>query len=288
MTTYPLYQVDAFTQTLFEGNPAAIVPLDVFLPDDILQSIAIENNLAETAFVVARTDGSYDLRWFTPSAEIDFCGHATIATAHVLFEEHAQNTPPQDPLVFHTQIGTLNVTRAQIGKAEKTTGKSGYVLHAPNYPCRPLAIDEYMIAAFGEDIRSASIANNIYLEFANAETVQNYTPLMVAITHMLEKHSASMPKPLGVSIMAPGNGKWANYDFVSRHFCPLHGIPEDPVTGSAHSALAPFWAARLGKNQLTAFQCSPRGGLLHLHVYPDAVHIIGQAVSYLRGEITLP
>lgn len=277
MTTYPLYQVDAFTQTLFRGNPAAIVPLDTFLPDDILQSIATENNLAETAFVVPRADGTYDLRWFTPSTEIDFCGHATIATAHVLFEEHAQNRPAKNPLVFHTQIGTLNVTRS----------KAGYVLHAPNYPTRPLAIDKDMIAAFGDDIRGASIANNIYLEFANAKTVQNYTPRMAAITHMLEIHSASTPEPLGVSIMAPGNGKWADYDFVSRHFCPLHGISEDPVTGSAHSALAPFWAARLGKNKLTAFQCSPRGGLLHLHVYPNAVHIIGQAVSYMRGEITL-
>lgn len=279
MPTYTLYQIDAFTDTVFKGNPAAVIPLEAFPADDILQSIALENNLAETAFVVARTDGSYDLRWFTPAIEMDFCGHATIATAHALVQEMGVTSP----ITFHVQIGRLTVSHSQ----------AGYTLYAPNYPATPLPIDEALRAEFGNNIVSAYIANNLYVELPTAHDVQGYTPDMVAITRILTAHSTP-DNILGISIMAKGTKDMketkdtGEYDFVSRHFCPLHGIDEDPVTGSAHSGLGPIWADKLNKTILHACQCSPRGGDLSLKVKPDTVEITGQAVTYLRGEIVLP
>lgn len=275
MTTYPIYQIDAFTDTLFGGNPAAVMPLDGFFTDKIMQNIAQENNLAETAFVVSRDDGSYDLRWFTPKAEIEFCGHATIASAHVLIHELGW----QAPIVFHTQIGKLTVKH----------GEQGYTLCAPNYASQQISIDAALTQAFGTDIISAHKAvNNIYVELASAQAVKDYAPNMAAISNYLM--SLSNKTLHGTSIMAAGGGSFANYDFVSRHFAPLHGVPEDPVTGSAHSALGPFWAKRLGQNgegktHMTALQCSERGGVLHLHVRPDEVQITGRALTYLKGEI---
>ena len=252
-------------------------PWTVFLPTKLCKTLPKKNNLAETAFVVSREDGSYDLRWFTPKAEIEFCGHATIASAHVLIHELGR----QAPIVFHTQIGKLTVKH----------GEQGYTLCAPNYASLQIPIDAALIQAFGPDIISAHKAvNNIYVELASAQAVKDYAPNMAAISNYLM--SLSNETLHGTSIMAVGDGSFANYDFVSRHFAPLHGVPEDPVTGSAHSALGPFWAKRLGQNSvdkahMTALQCSERGGVLHLHVRPDEVQITGQALTYLKGEIYL-
>lgn len=277
MTAYKIYQVDAFTDNMFCGNPAAVMPLGTFFTEQMMQNIAQENNLAETAFVVTRPDNSYDLRWFTPNAEIEFCGHATIATAHVLIHELGHIAP----LTFHTQIGEL-VVKDSI---------QGYVLCAPNYPCQPIDMDVQLGHVFGGGILGAYRAvNNVYIEFKSANAVKNFTPDIAAITHYLNEISTHTL--MGVSIMSAGDGVFSEYDFVSRHFAPLHGVPEDPVTGSAHSALAPYWAKKLGNNgvdkvHMTAFQCSERGGILHLYVTPQNVQITGQAITYLKGEVFL-
>ena len=274
MASYPLYQVDAFTDQLFAGNPAAIVPLKQFLPTATMLAIAQENNLSETAFTVPRSDGSYDLRWFTPAAEIEFCGHATIASAHAL---HTELGVPS-PLTFHTQIGILKVD----------VSPDGYRLHAPNYPAQEIPITADIAAAFGPGIVSAHLAaNNIYIELPSAQAVQGYKPDIPAIARLLKAIAGKgeTRAHLGASIMAAGSGTLSRYDFVSRHFAPLHDVDEDPVTGSAHSVLAPFWAKRLGKTEMTACQCSARGGVLGLKVLGAEVQIIGKAVTYLRGEI---
>lgn len=275
--TYTLYQIDAFTHTVFKGNPAAVVSFTEFPSDEILQSIAAENNLAETAFVVKRPDGdngkggSYDLRWFTPTLEMDFCGHATIAASHALIHEMGETAP----LTFHAQIGILRVDH----------GPAGYTLIAPKFKARTLPVDAFMTTAFGKTILSAYIANNLYIELPNAADVESHVPDMSAITALLAHHSTP-DNILGVSLMAKGGHKKAGkYDFVSRHFCPLHGIDEDPVTGSAHSGLGPIWADRLGKAHLLALQCSSRAGELSLNVTSDTVEITGKAITYLRGEI---
>ena len=268
-----IFQVDAFASQLFAGNPAAILRLQKFLSERLMQSIAAENNLAETAFIVQRHDKGYDLRWFTPLAEIEFCGHATIASAHVLIAEEGI----KPPVVFHTQIGVLTVE----------VSNSGYVLQAPNYSMQPICVDEIITNAVGGPIIGAYIArNNLYVELSDAQSVFDHQPNMASITKLLKVYSQNTK--MGMSIMAPGSGKFAQYDFVSRHYAPLHGVPEDPVTGSAHSALAPFWAARLDKTNLIACQCSARGGVLYCEVAPNCVRITGQAITYLRGKITIP
>ena len=278
MKTLPLYQIDAFTDTLFGGNPAAVVPLDAFLPDALMQTIAAENNLSETAFVALRGDGSFDLRWFTPAAEIEFCGHATIAAAHTLIVEMGHAAP----LTFHTQIGKLTVAHSD----------AGYTLRAPNYPMTPIPLTDTLKAAFGPDMRAAYMArNNIYLEMKDAASVHGFAPNMALIGNLLtdiasgSDRNAQDQANMGATIMALGDGGFDKYDFVSRHFAPMHGVDEDPVTGSAHAALAPFYAAKLGKTKLTACQCSARSGDLWLEVQDDAVLITGKAVTYLRGEI---
>ena len=276
MALYSLYQIDAFTDQLFSGNPAAVVPLKNFLPVDTMLAIAQENNLSETAFIVPRSDGSYDLRWFTPAAEIEFCGHATIASAHALFTELGACSP----LVFHTEIGVLKVG----------VSDNGYTLYAPNFAAKEIPITHDIIDAFGPGIISAHLAaNNIYIELKDAQTIYSYQPDIPAISTLLRAIAAEgkTRAHLGASIMAAGDGEFARFDFVSRHFAPLHDVDEDPVTGSAHSVLAPYWAKRLGKTKMTACQCSARGGILHLDVRDDSVLITGKAVTYLRGEITL-
>ncbi len=235
-----------------------------------MQLLALENNLSETAFVKPRTDGDYDLRWFTPAAEIEFCGHATIASAHVLFAELDQ----KKTIIFHTQIGELVVENCV----------SGYKLRAPNYTMKPLEICTPIKAAFGETVVGAYIvANNLYVEFLHSEDVKRFTPLSDSISDICAQFDV-----LGVSIMAVGDGVFSKYDFISRHFAPVFGVDEDPVTGSAHSAMAPFWADRLNKTELIAYQASKRGGILHLSVKPEHVYITGEAVTFLRGEIYIP
>ena len=273
MKTYPIYQVDAFTNKLFSGNPAAVVPLDKFLPAEDMQALAAENNLSETAFVVARPDGpgsDYDLRWFTPVSEVDFCGHATIASAHVMLTELKKPSP----INFHTKIGRLTVS----------LNSSGYEMSAPAF-----AMDEIeLTAAFRTTFNDLPLAawqsrKNIFLMLPSADAVAAFKPDFSAIKAL----SVQKGVDDGVIIMAAGDGRFSKYDFVSRYFVPAFGIDEDPVTGSNHASLAPFWSERLGKTDMLAYQASARGGELKLRLEQDKVYITGQAITYMRGEFYL-
>lgn len=258
-----LYQVDAFSDTLFAGNPAAVIKVGAFPPERLMQQIAAENNLSETAYVVPRkTSHHYDLRWFTPALEIDFCGHATVATAHTLFAEYGL-TPP---FHFHTQVGELIVT----------VDNGLYTLDAPSFAARETEITPAIKAAFPIALHSAFWASdNLYVVFKREEDVRNITPDM-SLIRPLSEH--------GVGITAQGSDA---YDCVSRFFVPAQGIDEDPVTGSAHAAIGPYWAKRIGKNELIAFQASARGGVLHLSIKKDRLTISGKAVTYMEGELRL-
>ena len=258
--THTFYQVDAFTDMLFKGNPAAVFKLDKFLPDTLMQTIAFENNLSETAYVVPSGE-HFKLRWFTPTVEIDFCGHATVATAHVLAAEYGL-TPP---FVFETKVGRLSVDIV----------KGRYVLDAPVSKATPMDITEAMHAAFSVALESAFTAgNNLYLVFEKETDVREIKPDMSRIIS-LSNH--------GVGITAQCDSE---YDCVSRFFVPAEGIDEDPVTGSAHAAIGPYWAARLGKTKLKAYQASERGGILWLDIGEDRLKISGHAVTFMKAEIT--
>ena len=255
-----MYQVDAFASRVFQGNPAAVLVLDAFLEDALMQSIAAENNLSETVFCVTRPDGEFDLRWFTPTVEIEFCGHATIATAHVLKAELGL----QPPFKFHTQIGGLSV---------KTDGDD-YILNAPILPAKSVEITQTMKAAFPMPLRSAFTAGpNLYVVAREADAVAPFKPDFSKIIP-LSGH--------GVGLTAKGEGA---YDFVSRLFFPAEGIDEDPVTGSAHAALAPYWGDVLGKTKMFARQLSARGGDLKLTLSGERVDIAGPALTFMRGDI---
>lgn len=260
--THTFYQVDAFTDRLFKGNPAAVMKVDAFPSADMMQSIAAENNLSETAYVVPSGD-YFKIRWFTPTVEIDFCGHATVATAHVLAVEYGL-TPP---FHFETKIGRLSVDKI----AER------YVLDAPVSKAVPADITPAMREAFPVPLEAAfSAGNNLYVVFTNAEDISTIEPEMSKIIP-LSNH--------GVGITARDVGE---FDCISRFFVPAEGIDEDPVTGSAHAAIGPYWEARLGKTKLKAYQASARGGILWLDVGQDRLTISGHAVTYMKAEMFLP
>lgn len=254
----PLYQLDAFTQRLFGGNPAAVVLLEDWLPDGVLAAIAAENNLAETAFVIPRADVS-PLRWFTPAIEVDLCGHATLAAADVLFRYRFAS---RERLAFSTKSGELSVTRA------------GALLQMdfPARPGKPVAVTDALAAALGARPREAYLARDLLAIFESESAVRSLRPDFARVAAL---------DAFAVIASAPGDA----VDFVSRFFAPGAGIPEDPVTGSAHCTLAPYWAARLGKSRLTARQVSARGGELLCELRGARVLIAGQVVEYLRGEI---
>jgi len=260
--TIPIYQADAFTSQLFGGNPAAVCPLTEWLPDETMQKIAAENNLAETAFFV-KTDQGYYLRWFTPELEIDLCGHATLATAHIIFTElgHAQ------PVIhFDTQkAGTLIVTK---------TGDR-YTLDFPSRPPYFAEMPEGLLEGIGNKIPKAVLRSRDYfLVYENEEDIAEMVPNHA----LLAKIDA-----IGIIVTAPGK----TVDFVSRFFAPACGVPEDPVTGSAHCSLIPYWAEKLGKNKLHAYQISSRHGELWCELRDDRVLMSGNAVTYMKGEIYL-
>lgn len=262
-----MYQIDAFTGELFRGNPAAVCPLEAWLPDALMQSIASENNLSETAFFVP-SGSEWELRWFTPAAEIPLCGHATVAAAFTLFFELGQVAG--DVVEFRSpHSGALPVRR----RGELL------VLDFPAHASTPCAAGEAreVSAALGRAPRELLRADSgRYLAvFEHASEVRSLQPDMGALTRL------GTP----VIVTAPGAD---GVDFVSRFFAPTLGVPEDPVTGSAHCALIPFWAGRLGKNQLAARQLSRRGGELACELRGDRVDIAGKAVRYLRGTITIP
>lgn len=254
----PLYQVDAFTSRLFAGNPAAVVLLDDWLPDRILAAIASENNLAETAFVIARGD-VMPLRWFTPAVEVDLCGHATLAAAHVLFR-HVLASAKR--LVFGTRSGNLTVTR------------DGELLSMdfPSRPGKPLAISNALVSALGTRPAEAYLARDLLAVFDSETQIRDFEPDFQRIAAF---------DAFAIIVSAPGDAA----DYVYRFFAPRQGIAEDPVTGSANCTLVPYWAARLGKTQLVAKQLSARGGDLCCTLLGDRVAIAGHAVEYLRGEI---
>ena len=259
----PCFQVDAFTRTRFAGNPAAVVLLDRWLPDPLLQVIAAENSVPETAFLVAKGDG-YHLRWFTPEVEVDLCGHATLAAAFVLC---TRIHPGRRALQFHSQSGDLAVTR----------DGDEYTLDFPSRPPVPADIPaglaEAMRCAPNEVLR----ARDWLLVLADAAAVRSLRPDMGAL--------AAIPDIFGVCVTAPADID--GVDFVSRFFAPSQGIPEDPVTGSAHCTLAPYWAARLGKHELRARQLSRRSGELRCTLVGDRVHLSGHAVLTRTGYLLL-
>jgi PhzF family phenazine biosynthesis protein len=255
-----IYQLDAFTSRRFGGNPAAVVPLEAWLPDDVMQAIAAENNLAETAFVIPKSDVS-PLRWFTPSVEVDLCGHATLATAGVLF---SYRYPQAGRLLFSTRSGELAVTR------------DGALLQLdfPARPGKPVDVTDALAAALGARPREALLARDLLAVFDTEAQVRSLQPDMARLATI---------DAFAVIVSAPGD----SVDFVSRFFAPQQGIPEDPVTGSSHCTLTPYWSSRLGKTRLTAKQVSQRVGELTCELRGDRVLIAGQVVEYLKGEIEI-
>ena len=252
------YQVDAFADRAFEGNPAAVCQLDGWLDDALLQAIAEENNLSETAFFVA-ADGRFALRWFTPVAEVDLCGHATLATAHVIFEHLAHAQPV---ITFVTRSGELHVRR------------QGRLLEMdfPAIAATPCALPEGMLAALGRQPLEVLAADDYLVLFASEADVLAITPNQAWLCQLDLR---------GVIVSAPGS----EVDFVSRFFAPKYGIPEDPVTGSAHCVLTPFWADRLGKTTLTARQVSRRGGNIGCTLKGERVALSGSAVTVMESEL---
>ncbi|TMQ72539.1 MAG: PhzF family phenazine biosynthesis protein [Candidatus Eisenbacteria bacterium] len=261
----PIYQVDAFTGTVFKGNPAAICPLERWLPEATMQSIAAENNLAETAFFVPRANGGadgadYDLRWFTPEVEMDLCGHATLASAFLVF---TQLEPKRGAVTFHTRSGPLTVSRD--GERLK--------MDFPSRPPAPCEAPAGLAEALGGAPREVLQSRDLLAVFGAETEVRALEPSFDRI------------RALGVHAViatAPGSGE---VDFVSRFFAPSVGVPEDPVTGSAHCTLVPYWAKRLGKKALRARQVSARGGDLLCEDLGERVTMAGQAVKYLEGTI---
>jgi len=256
----PLYQLDAFTRRPFAGNPAAIVLLDEWLPDSVLQSIAAENNLAETAFVIPKGEAC-PLRWFTPALEIDLCGHATLATADVLFRERF---PALRRIAFTTLSGELVVERTADGLA----------MDFPSRPGRLVALSDEIVAAAGARPREAYQARDLMVVFDSEEEVRDLRPDFARISAL---------DAFALIVTAPGR----DADFVSRFFAPKAGVPEDPATGSSHCTLTPYWARRLDKITLTARQLSPRGAEMRCEKRGDRVVISGHCAWYLTGEIEI-
>jgi predicted PhzF superfamily epimerase YddE/YHI9 len=257
----PIYQVDAFASRLFRGNPAAVVVLERWLSDDTLQSIAAENNLAETAFVIPRGDVS-PLRWFTPIVEVDLCGHATLAAGHVLL---AHYYPLQSTVSFSTRSGTLGVSR------------SGDLLSL-DFPARPgkaVKVSDALTSALGAKPREAFMARDMLAVFDTEAEIRALRPRFELIAAL---------DAFAVIVSAPGS----DVDFVSRFFAPRAGIPEDPVTGSAHCTLVPYWADRFKKLKLTAKQLSTRLGELECELRDGRVAIAGRTAEYLCGAINIP
>ena len=257
----PMYQVDAFTGRVFSGNPAAICPLETWLPDAQMQAIAAENNLAETAFFVRNGHG-YKLRWFTPAVEVELCGHATLASASVILNDL---TPGERSVSFETKSGTLTVTREGD-------------LYSMDFPARPPQecdpVYPALIPALGGKPQAVLAARDYFVVYATEEELRALKPDMQALMNV---------DRFAVVATAPGTDS----DFVSRFFAPSKGVPEDPVTGSAHCSLIPYWSKRLGKKTLHAYQVSSRGGELWCEDRGERVTISGKAVRFFEGTIFL-
>ena len=256
----PYFEVAAFTHRPFAGNPAAVCFLERFLGDEQMQAIAAENNLAETAFLVPR-EGDFDLRWMTPTVEVDLCGHATLAAAHVLFQHRGY---AQTPIRFRTKSGELTVERA----GEKL------VLDFPSLPAKPVEVSEEVCAALGATPIALLHGRDYIAVFLSQKEVAELEPDLPRIAAL---------EAQGMVVTAPGD----DCDFVSRYFAPAAGIPEDPVTGSTHCTLIPYWSQQLGKRELFARQISARGGELFCTDHGERVAIGGEAITYVEGRIHL-
>ena len=259
MTTLPFFQVDAFAERPFTGNPAAVMPLERWLDEHVMQAIAAENNLAETAFTVPvdRQDADYELRWFTPTVEVNLCGHATLAAAHAIMTGPA--------IRFATRSGILTVKRA--GDLLE--------LDMPAAPVEPADLPDLLdaLSVSGDAFLSRSGNGNAVILLESEAAVRAVAPDFTALAKL----------PYLVSVTAPGDEQ----DIASRVFAAFHGIPEDPVTGSAHTALVPFWAKRLGRTEFTALQASKRSGVLHCRLEGDRVVLGGHCLTVIAGQFQL-
>ena len=254
----PIYQIDAFTNEVFKGNPAAVCALDSWLEDRVLKAIAAENNLSETAFLVQQSK-HYDIRWFTPEIEVDLCGHATLASAYVIFH-YLQ--PESTSVSFSSRSGQLNVSKRD----------HQICLDFPSMEASPCSPTNLLLSALGEKPKEVLAARDYLVVYDNEEEIRSLNPNLIMLKEL---------DRLGVIVTSPGK----TCDFVSRFFAPKAGIAEDPVTGSAHCTLTPYWAKRLGKNSLRAHQISARGGELFCDLQGERVLIAGQAARYLEGWI---
>jgi PhzF family phenazine biosynthesis protein len=259
-TRIRIYQVDAFSSQVFSGNPAAICPLEEWLPDDQMQAIAGENNLSETAFFVRNGNG-YGLRWFTPAVEIDLCGHATLASAFIILTDL---TPSENSVRFETKSGTLVVTREG----------DLFSLDFPSRPPNECNAHSQLAEALGGKPETILAARDYLVVYASEDEVRKLKPNMLLLAQV-DKFAAI--------VTAPGK----DVDFVSRFFAPAKGVPEDPVTGSAHCTLIPYWSKRLGRKKLHAYQASKRGGELWCEDRGDRVTMSGKAARFLEGTIYL-
>ncbi len=258
----PLYQVDAFTNKVFGGNPAAVCPLEEWLDDFTMQQIAAENNLSETAFFVKRKENLYDLRWFTPMMEVDLCGHATLAAAFVVFNYVNKQL---NSVRFESKSGELIVERsAELLTLDFPTRDP--ILYQTSYNLK---------GALGLEPIEVLKSRDLFVVYKNESQIRALTPNFELLK--------TFEDFLGIIVTAPGDG----YDFCSRFFAPNAGIPEDPVTGSAHCSLIPYWSKRLNKRKLHAFQLSQRKGELFCEDLGKRVKISGNAVLYLEGEILI-
>lgn len=260
----PLYQVDAFTSSPFGGNPAAVCPLDTPIPDSLQQSIALENQLSETAFIIPYGNepagAAYGLRWFTPGAEVDLCGHATLAAGHVVLSELA---PERESVRFDTLSGPLEVTR----------DGDRYRLDLPARPGTPEEPSDALVSALGvTPLGVRNTGRDLYVLVGSEAEVRGLSPDLRTLATL---------EPEGFGVGAPGD----EVDIVSRFFCPGLGIDEDPVTGSAHATWVPWFAERRGGDRFVARQLSARGGELHCGLAGDRVWLDGACVTYLRGTI---
>jgi PhzF family phenazine biosynthesis protein len=253
-----IYQVDAFTRQRFAGNPAAVMVFDEFPADAVMQAVAAENNLAETAFLVPDA-GDYRIRWFTPSTEVPLCGHATLASAAVVME---RLEPRRESVVFHSKSGPLPVRRTA----------TGYVMDFPVRTFERDAASQELVAALGVTPIEVHInAFNYMALLPSEDVVRGLKPDLAAIARLDRS---------GVIVTAAGSGA---YDFVSRYFAPAKGIPEDPVTGGAHCQLVPYWAERLGRSEFRAYQASARGGEIVCRLKGSRVELEGACVFYMEG-----
>lgn len=257
------YIVDAFTDKVFGGNPAAVCVLEHWLPDDLMQSITRENNLSETAFTVKNGE-RYALRWFTPGGEIDLCGHATLACAHILLNYYEQG---KESIVFSTMSGDLNVRR-----------RDGlYEMDFPAYDLKEVPVTQEMTAAIGAAPKEAYMGRDLLCVFGDASTVKNLAP-----------DPEKLKKLDGLLLQATARAEDTGYDCISRSFAPKLNVIEDPVCGSGHCHIIPYWAKKLSRDSLTAYQASPRGGVLYCRMEGNRVILAGKAALYSQAEIYVP